>query len=179
LVFLRGRVVERAMATEAKPICLDDIWMTIEDGNPPFGLKVVEIKSTEWGMHNFEPLPHWIDRGMSYCYGTKTTEMGLVVFFLSGNKPDFNEWRAEKRPPKDTPRIKAGIRAWRLQFEEGELEAHWEDVLKRKRWCEGILVGGEVDRAYIDLHRPPWQCGGCQWAELCEYKYQKTERVKQ
>src|SRR4030042_1532415 len=84
IAFLRGRVIERALAEEADPIEVDGITMRIEDKEPREGLVVSEIKSTLWGMHFFDPVkncPWGIRRGKVYCYGANVLEMGITVVF--------------------------------------------------------------------------------------------------
>jgi len=181
VVFTRGRVFERAIAIEGKPICVDGIWMTIDDAEPPDPFKIVEIKSTEWGMHFFDPVektPQWIERGMGYCYGHGVTEMGLVVFFLSGNKPDFQPRRGESYPPKGTPIIKGGVRAWTLEFTQEELDANWLEMLRRKDLLiSAIESGTPIDdneilarlpvRVWKNGKKNYWLCNGCRFRGMC------------
>jgi len=171
LVFLRGRIVERAMAKETDPICVDGIWMTVDDAEPPEPFKVVEIKSTEWGMHFFDPpknSPQWMERGMGYCHGYGVTEMGLVVFFLSGNKSDFQSWQKDRRPPKGTPKIGAAITAWTFEFTPEEVAANWKEILRRRDVLQTALDSGEPmsDKEVLE-RRPEWQCKKCQYRGMC------------
>jgi hypothetical protein len=173
ILFMRGRVFERAMAEESAPMEVDGITMRLDDNDPPCGLVVSEIKTTEWGMHFFDPVkncPWWINRAKVYCYGAKDSMAAITTVFLSGNKDDFKSWKKDERPPAGTERIKAGIRSWILEFEQEELDKHWEWVMGQKRLVEDAMNQGILPPIEMLKEPPKWLCRDCDFAKGCEYR---------
>ena len=97
--FLRGRVIERAIAHECPTVELDGIYCTIDDIYPE-GIGLVEIKSTAQSSEGFDVVrdaPQWLTRMKTYCYVYGVNQIGLVVFFLIGNMPSYSLWNLKDK----------------------------------------------------------------------------------
>ena len=176
--FLRGRVIERAIAEEEIPIVKDDIHCTIDDKNPDFG--IAEIKSTT-DSHEFFDIkerPYWVSRMKTYCFASDNTKINLVVMFLAGNMASYLVWNIKNHNDKVAYETSA-LDAWTFEFEQGELEEHWKQILDRKETLEHALEKQtpfpkswvEEFLPYSDRKsgRKYWQCEGCRYARDCYY----------
>ena len=182
LKFFRGRVMERAVAEEEKPVFKDDIACTVDDW--PEELKYpVEIKSTASTSTNFSPgkdFPFWISRLKTYCYAHDVDTMHLVVLFLVGNLPSFAFW-TPKAERKLTGKYQGvDLDAWTISFTTEEIEEHWDKILTRKATLENCIAKEtppvpEFVEANLPVRKRKngkhnyWQCKGCRWIDICYY----------
>lgn len=169
LRFLRGRIVERAIADELEPIMKDDIICTIDDYIEGIGYN--EIKSTVKDCDSFDPItsyPHWLTRCKGYMKATEVERFNLTVLFWVGNV-----WTARKT---GNPRIPVELKSWMLLPEEGEVDKNWEECLRRRDVLRKALDSGdptELMEATRKL-KPKWfGCDGCQYYEICPIRKEK------
>ena len=165
--FLRGRVIERAIATEALPMEKDGIVCTVDNLEP-----FTEIKSTTEGSHEYKPEkehPDWIKRMMGYCTVYEKKKMNLFVIFIAGNMINqlMYYWKKSKEKPKYSS-IDAD--AWAVKFTPEELKANWEWTIETKRLLEDhVEMGVSIPKEIIDITKPDWVCKLCEWAPMCDY----------
>ena len=170
LYFLCGRIIERAIATEHPSGELDGIHFTVDD-TAPDGIPA-EIKSTRWGSEFFDPptrQPHWIERIKGYCKGRNTLTYHLVVLFLHGNVGDFFPWAIKKnggRKPTEWKNV--DLRAWTFEFEQGEIDDFWQEILRRKDiLAKAVESGTPIDDAEVLARREDWECKYCEYRGRC------------
>jgi hypothetical protein len=168
LRFLRGRVIERAIAQECPSVEVDGISCTIDD---MYDGVVVEIKSVAEGSEFFDPEtshPDWLERGKGYLYVTKTNRLYLVVFFLVGNMPNYCRWSIIENGRVQTGYRGVELRAWELTFTDHEIRENWETMLERKLYLErAISLDEKYGLEYIKSVRPVWQCKVCIYQDYC------------
>jgi hypothetical protein len=163
LHFLKGRVVERAIADghEIEPKFVDGLWASGDDLSH-FGY--AEIKATTADMDKFNPLtkyPWWLNRIMGYCRAYDVESWNLVVVFIVGNL-----WTNKKNPTT------IGIRAWELTFDRDEIMLNWGRMLGRKemleKWIsEGTWPGAKEAGAFWNGSSGKLRCTDCQMTPLC------------
>jgi hypothetical protein len=149
LFFMSGLCIEDWLVPiKQEPVEKDGILCSVDDITP-YG--VSEIKSTRKGLNNFDPktsYPWWVFRCKGYCYALGITEINLVVFFWVGNRSE----------------IPIALRAWRLSFEQAELDEHWKEVLRRKAILDEALRSGEPPK---ETWVQPWECNACEMTVVC------------
>lgn len=103
-----------------------------------------ELKSTRTSAnkHPVDAHPTYIEQLASYARFENREDGNLIVMFLSGDYGKTTRWPIMK--------------AWEIEWEEGELEA-WEQELTRRL----ALITGP-DRPSLDEHYP-WECENCGW----------------
>lgn len=184
LKFLRGRVIERAIAKENNPVIKDGVMCTVDD-EPEELPHPVEIKSTASTSTDFRPdrdYPFWMSRLKTYCNAYDTDTMHLAVFFLVGNLPSFAFW-ASKDERKKTGRYQGvDLNGWTVKFTDKELKEHWDNILLRRDiLSEAIETECPIDSAIVEMHLPwrlrksgkknYWQCKDCRWRDVPCYYY--------
>lgn len=163
LMFIRGRVVERSMAEEAKPVEKDGILCSVDYISPDWGL--AEIKSVASDSSKFVPTspkggvyPHWKQRMMGYCHAYDTDRITLFVYFLVGNTTSHKWGNPERK--------KVDFRAWELTFTPEEMADNWGTILRRK---DALLAarndGGVLPGEFVAPEA--WLCEGCEFSEVC------------
>jgi len=190
--FLRGRVIERAIAQECPPIERDGIWCTVDDIYPEW-IGLVEIKSTAQSCENFDfvrDCPQWVTRMKTYCYAYGEKKIGLVVFFLVGNMPSYSLWNLKDKSLRREKYTSVNLRAWEVRFKPHELKENWIEMLARKEKLEEAIKKGkpfppEYVRRFLPVNKEKsgekayWQCRGCRFKEVCyffqEYVKEKDE----
>lgn len=170
LFFLRGRVVERAIASECDVIEKDGILCRPDDFEATLGY--AEVKSCWKDCGKFHPLnkdkgrylgyPHWIQRIKTYMYAVDDLFYNLVVMFMLGNT-----WTTKWDSPK---RVPCKLKAWQLEGERKEVDANWLTMLHRRDMLFKAVDNG-ISHLWESVERrlPPWGCGYCQFTQLCEY----------
>jgi hypothetical protein len=157
LFFLRGRVIERAIAQETKSALYDGILCTADDIHPEYGLG--EVKSTTKDSVRFDPLksgfnvPHWITRSMGYCKALGYESINLVVLFLTGN------WC------KRGSGVPVDLKAWKIDFTTEELDANWAEIKRREALLMDHIETGPMTNEQAGT--PDWMCKSCDWAVRC------------
>ena len=166
LLFLRGRVVERAIASECETIEVNGIGCRPDDHTEDFGYS--EIKSCWKDSTKFNPAdkekgyPHWIQRIKTYCYVTEQLTYNLVVMFMIGNT-----WTTKWNSPD---RVPCALKAWRLEFDQDEVNKNWLTMLNRRDLLlKAIDSGISILWGGVPKRLPPWGCRSCQFTSVCEY----------
>jgi len=165
LKFIRGRAIERIMATEADPAEKDGILCSVDYISPTWGL--AEIKSVATDSSRFQPLDprngpyaHWLRRMKGYCTCYGESRITLFIYFMVGNTGS-HRWGAPDRED-------VALRAWEYEFTPEELAENWTDVLERKDALEyAINHGGEMDDRFAA--KADWECRGCEMSPLCPF----------
>jgi len=174
--FLRGRVIERSIASEMPAVTVDGVIGTVDD-DPEEG--IVEIKSTAQGCEFFKPekeQPDWIKRMMGYCYMYERMFMYLFVVFIVGNLPNYMWWSVKKHGKKPKKYQGFATRAWKVSFDSKELEGFWAETLETKYLLEEAVKNKTPQILYdiVKANKPDWICK----PEMCQY-YKKCEYLKQ
>jgi len=188
--FLRGRVIERAIAQECPTIQKDGICCTVDDIHPEFGL--IEIKSIAQSSENFDVVrdaPQWVTRMKTYCYAYGVTQIGLVVFFLVGNMPSYTVWNLKDKSLRQQEYKSVDLRAWTLRFKPVELKENWIEILARadrlrKAIEEQKPFPPEYVRRFLPYNKDKsgekayWQCRGCKRYQPICYFYNEYVKGK-
>ena len=64
--------------------------------------------------------------------------------------------------------MQAELIVWRLEFEEEELEEHWNWMLHRKRIWKDAKEANEAPASF--KYNEDWECKGCQYLLLCQLR---------
>jgi len=162
LRFLRGRIVERAIADELEPLVKDDIICTLDDYDE-FGYS--EIKSTIKDCDSFDPItsyPHWVNRCKGYIKAIEEDHINLIVLFWVGNI-----WTSRRRGVETVP---VELKAWTLFPENDEVDEHWNECIRRRDILRNALDSddpAELIKA-TEKYKPSWfSCDGCEHNETC------------
>lgn len=169
LRFLRGRIVERAIADELEPIIKDNIICTLDDYDE-FGYS--EIKSTIRDCDSFRPIttyPHWINRCKGYIKATEEPHINLIVLFWIGNT-----WTTKWGSPE---RIPVELKAWTLLPDtEKEINDNWKECIRRRDILRIALDSGdptELIEATLK-YKPKWfGCENCEYNNICSLGEEK------
>ena len=172
--FLRGRVIERSIASELPPVTSDDIIGTVDD---IIDGDIVEIKSTAQGSEFFNPekeQAEWIDRMKGYCYMYKKKSMYLFVVFIVGNLPNYMWWSVKQYGKKPKKYQGFATRAWKVSFDSKELEGFWANAIEIKRLLEEAVHSRTPEILFdiVKATKPEWICKPemCQYYKGCEYR---------
>ena len=165
LYFARGRAVERIFGADNKPVVRDGIVTSVDRTSDNHGL--VEMKSTVMSSDNFEGklrsnVKHWIEECKVVARAYDDTSCNLAVMFLVGNTPS-RRWGKPGREAVD-------LKAWRLDFDGGELDEAWSEMVSRRELLE-LCVSSGLAPVFKDV-KPTvgaWGCGDCQYALFCPY----------
>lgn len=180
LRFFRGRAEELVLASELPPRSVEGIV-----GRPDDMLDGVlaEIKTTNESCDLFDPEKShldWISRMMGYCFMYEVLDHHLFVYFTSGNLLSYMYWMKRDMVNKFGPDWSKEIKyksiaadAWRYTFTEEELQANWDELQRRKRLIQTHLAGEPMSPDIVNELRPAWQCKGCVWNSLCDYRVRK------
>jgi hypothetical protein len=167
MFFLRGRVVERAIATEQPPREYEGVICTIDDYHAVHG--IIEIKSTAMDAAKFDilkssPTKHWLVRAKTYCKAYAEDRITYVVYFLIGDS-----WT------KRTKRV--DMRAWTVTFTPRELDDNWKLIAERRdalmsalkdfEGRAGTSLDGGPDRKYASQEE--WLCKSCDFSVICPH----------
>jgi hypothetical protein len=160
LRFLTGRVVERALAVELKPITYDGIIATVDDLHPDYGYG--EIKSTDSSLSKFSPetmYRHWFSRISAYCRVLDITSFNLIVVFMRG----------------DYKGIRKGIKAWTLEFTPEEIEQNWMAIKERQARLL-VALKDKTDLPQDCVTPATWECNpeSCELWAYCTYRNGKS-----
>jgi len=185
LRFLRGRVIERAIAKELPPKISDGISCTVDDWLEDWG--IVEIKSTMEGSEFWNPVkehPEWVTRMKGYCYVHAERESHLVVYFLAGNMPNYTPWSIKEHgrviSKKEGGAGYKGVdfKAWTFQFTDDEIKENWARMLEAKDTIElAVSHGVPPDIETVEPTVQSWHCKMCGWQDTCYY-YREVVEVK-
>lgn len=146
LFFVLGLGLEQALLRERGGKLsgiLDGIPYHLDDFDDE-GL--MELKTTRARPNPEEPYlsEGWLKQIMGYCKTQGLTEINFVVLHL----------------------IQPEIQAWRLSFDQEEIDGNWEWLLERKKTYDHFKEKGEYPTPYE--YRMEWECNGCDFATFCE-----------
>jgi len=174
--FLDGRNFERSIARELPPVTLDGIIGTVDDKIMVRGEEgLVEIKWTKDTCEVDPLLNHedWVRRMMGYCQMYDTNWMWLFVQFVAGNLMGYAPWIGGfKNPEKYIAPIR---KAWRIEFDNKELEANWVEIVECKEMMDECVKNvTPPDFKVVNRYLPrnykgeSWLCRYCENKKVCE-----------
>jgi len=168
--FLDGRNFERSIASELPPVTLDGIVGTVDDKIEVDGEEgLVEIKWTKDTCEVDPLISHedWIRRMKGYLQMYNRNWMWLFVQFVAGNLMGYAPWISGfKNPEKYIPPVR---KAWRIEFDNKELEANWVEVVECKEMMEKCVRDvTPPDFEVVKRYRPSWICRYCHCKLVCE-----------
>lgn len=101
--------------------------------------------------------PHYFDQLAAYASMLKANSGLLVVFYINGYY-DF----MRKGPRKDAvANERSVLKAWDIQYEPGELDAHWARLMKRK---DILTSAQQLSDIPLTMHYT-WECKFCPFFE--------------
>lgn len=121
---------------------------------PDFQLKLtdatVELKTTRMSSNREEFPETWIEYIKGGCYILGIREYELSVLFMLGNyRPPFPE-----------------IKSYKLVFDEQELLANWEYLVKRRDIYVDALEKNKPPKPF--LYSKDWECKNCRYKLQCQ-----------